>query len=159
MSGGARRPALSARIPLLPLPPSHLVAALCALMLAGCATDVRRDRPVRTHDTLVHMQLQKQPQGGDCAVALRVTNRMRDINWDAVSYQVALLDRKNVTRAKLAGAPRRYTRHGQFLEDAGRAYGVRCEELVAVSVIYFGYYPPGKRQTTVHLVNVRAELR
>lgn len=149
------------RIPtfLLPARPRHLAAVLFALTLAGCATDAGRDRPVRTHDTLVHMQLEKQPQGGDCAVAIRITNRMRDINWDAVSYQVALLDHKNTTRGRLAGAPRRYTRHGQFLEDGGKVYGTHCEELVSASVIYFGYYPPGKRQTTVHLGNVKVELR
>lgn len=136
-----------------------LTAMLLAALLAGCAADTRRSGRVQTHDTLVQMQLQKQAQGADCAVSVRITNRMPNTNWDAASYQVALLDRKNVTRGKLAGAPRRYTRYGQVLEDSGTVHDVRCDDLVAVSVIYFGYYPPGKRQTSLHLSNVKAELR
>lgn len=153
-----RRPAISTHFPLLPLRPPLLAATLFAFTLAGCATDGRPLPSVRTHDTLVLMQLEKRPHGEDCAVALRIINHMRDLPWDAVSYQVALLDRKNITRGRLAGAPRHYTRHGQFLKDSGKIYGVGCNELVAVDVIYFGYYPPGKRQTTVHLSNVKTEL-
>jgi hypothetical protein len=138
-----------------------LASIVFTVLLAACAGDARKEEsaPARPHEPLVLIQLEKQPHANDCLVAVRITNRMRDINWDAASYQVALLDGKNVTRGKLAGTPRRYTRYGQILEDSGTIYGMRCEELVGVSVIYFGYYPPGKRQTSVHLINVKAELR
>lgn len=140
-----------------------LASLLIAAILAGCAADTSRDGGYRgsIHDKLVLVQVVKQPatSSTDCAVSVRITNRMRGTNWDGVSYHLGLLNRKNATVGKLIGAPRRYTRFGDHLEDSGKVLGARCDELVGISVVYFGYYPPGKRQESLHLSHVKAELR
>lgn len=140
-----------------------LIASALALMLAGCAGDAsKKGTPRASRDNpLAIIQIEKGPpaSAGDCPVSVKISNRMQGTAWDGASYHLALLDNKNVAIGRLMGAPHHYTKPGSDLVDAGLALGAKCEDVAAVSLIYFGYYPAGKKQVPLHIDRVKAEMK
>jgi hypothetical protein len=129
---------------------------LVAAMLAGCASDTRKSGG----NYLATIRIEKKAATSieDCAVAVEINNRMRD-DWDAASYHVALLNKKGVAIGKLIGVPRHYTKSGQYLADSGKVLGAKCQDIAGVSLIYFGYYPTGRKQMPLHNGQVGVTLK
>jgi hypothetical protein len=126
------------------------------MVLAGCAADARKSGG----DYLATIEIQKSAATSvaDCAVAVTVGNRMRD-DWDGASYHVAMLNKKGVAIGKLIGVPRHFTRPGQKLADSGKVLGAKCQDIAGVSLIYFGYYPAGRKQMPLHNNQVGVTLK
>jgi hypothetical protein len=139
-----------------------LTALVLTLMLASCATDndkttanVSKTGPLAT----IQIEKSKQPSSGDCPVSVKIVNRMKDVDWDGVSYHVAMLNKNNVSIGKLIGIPHQYTKSGSILMDSGQVLDAGCDDIAGVSVVYFGYYPAGKKQVPVHNNRVKAEIK
>lgn len=134
------------------------VGTALAALLAGCASQGSRES---TSDPLATISIEKTSTlpAGDCAVNVTISNRVRDSNWDGVSYHVSLLDRAGKNAGRLMGAPRHPISYGQTLSDRGRVLGAKCEDIAGVELIYLGYYPKGSSQVHVHNNRVRASVK
>ena len=133
-----------------------------ASMLAGCAaTESRNVAPDESKGMLAIIQIEKSPQASlsDCHVSVNISNRMKGAAWDGVSYNLALLDKKNVAIGRLIGIPHQYTKSGYSLADTGQVRGARCEDIADVSLIYFGYYPAGGKEVHLHNNRVKTEIK
>ena len=132
------------------------------LLLAGCAGGPGKPaQKPRINDKLVMIEVynKKPTTTGGCSVSIKIVNRMRDIVWDGVSYHLTLTDKRNTSVGSLIGAPRRITNPGGHLTDSGKIVWAPCSDIVAVSPVYFGYYPPKKGQVSLHLSHIQAEIR
>ena len=131
------------------------------LALAGCAaTESRNVTPDDSKGMLAIIQIEKsQTSLSDCHVSVNISNRMKGAAWDGVSYNVALLDKKNVAIGRLIGIPHQYTKTGYSLADTGQVQGARCEDIADVSLIYFGYYPAGGKEVHLHNNRVKTEIK
>lgn len=131
------------------------------LALAGCAaTESRNVTPDDSKGMLAIIQIEKsQTSLSDCHVSVNISNRMKGAAWDGVSYNVALLDKKNVAIGRLIGIPHQYTKTGYSLADTGQVQGARCEDIADVSLIYFGYYPAGGKEIHLHNNRVKTEIK
>lgn len=137
-----------------------MLIALC-LALAGCATPGREGRTDRDDRYLAVIQLQKaaSPETRDCPFSIRIRNRIPSMQWDGVSYHVSLSGKNGKTVGKLIGAPRSATKPGQDLKDNGKALNARCGEITGASLVYFGYYPQGRKQVNLHNNQVKVTLK
>jgi hypothetical protein len=139
-----------------------LTAIVLASVLAGCTTEGRKGALDDSGSgTLAIIRIEKtlQTSSNDCPVSVKILNRMQGAAWDGASYQVALLNKKNVAIGRLIGIPHQYTKSGYSLVDAGEVQGARCEDIVDVSLIYFGYYPTGGKEVHLHNNRVKAEIK
>lgn len=135
------------------------IAACLALVLLpiGCATE-KSGSSIDTRTSLVVIDIAKGPQkAADCAVTVSIENRT-GVAWDGVSYHIALHDKRGVAAGRLMGSPRTKVKPGETLTDRSIVAGSRCENIAAAAPVYFGYYPAGKKQVTVHNTNVRVRF-
>ena len=139
-----------------------LTALVLTLMLSGCASNIdKKAANVSKTGTFATIQIEKskQPSSGDCAVSVKIVNQMKDTVWDGVSYNVAMLNKSNVAIGRLLGTPHQRTSTSSSLADTGQVLDAKCGDIAGVSLIYFGYYPAGKREVSVHNNRVKVELR
>ena len=138
-------------------------AAVLVSALAGCAGNTNTNTTPKESKTgplaIIQIEKSKQPSSSDCPVSVKIVNRMKDVDWDGVSYHVAMLNKNNVSIGKLIGIPHQYTKSGSILMDSGQVLDAGCDDIAAVSVVYFGYYPAGKKQVPVHNNRVKAEIK
>lgn len=127
-----------------------------ALLPLGCATE-KSGSAADTRTALVMIELSKKPSGSDCAVNVRIENRTATA-WDGVSYNLALHDKRGVSAGRAMGSPKRKVQPGDTLTDRSLVSGIRCESIAGAAPVYFGYYPTGKKQVTVHNTNVRVRF-
>jgi len=137
------------------------IAAVLVSALAGCASNTNTTPKESKTGPLAIIQIEKskQPSSSDCPVSVKIVNRMKDVDWDGVSYNLAMLNKNNVSIGKLIGIPHQYTKAGSILMDSGQVLDAGCDDIAAVSVVYFGYYPAGKKQVPVHNNRVKAEIK
>ena len=137
------------------------LAAVLVSALAGCASNTNTTPKESKTGPLAIIQIEKskQPSSSDCPVSVKIVNRMKDVDWDGVSYHLAMLNKNNVSIGKLIGIPHQYTKSGSILMDSGQVLDAGCDDIAAVSVVYFGYYPAGKKQVPVHNNRVKAEIK
>ena len=141
---------------------TSLTALVLTLMLASCASNNDKAAAnVSKPGTLATIQIEKskQPSSEDCTVSVKIVNQMKDTVWDGVSYNVAMLNKGNVAIGKLLGTPHQHTSTGSSLTDTGQVLDAKCEDIAGVSLIYFGYYPAGEKQVSVHNNRVKVEIR
>lgn len=128
-------------------------------VLAGCAGD--GGRPVSdTSGSVASIEVARKAKtsSGDCPVTITVTNRT-GTTWDGVSYHLAMNNRNGAATGRLLGSPRKKTASGDNLVDNGSVLGMKCEEIAGMALVYFGYYPAGKKQVHAHINTVRVTLR
>ncbi|OAJ71400.1 hypothetical protein A7976_07680 [Methylobacillus sp. MM3] len=133
------------------------LAILAALLVAGCGGG----RGISdSKGTLAVIEIaKKSPTSvGDCPVKVTISNRM-NIGWDGVSYHLAMHNRKGVSVGRLMGSPRKKTPAGEDLMDTGSVLGVKCEDITGLALVYFGYYPTGKKEAHAHVKSVRVILK
>lgn len=130
-------------------------AAMLAAMLVGCATTNGTNSPLAS----IQIERSLQTSSGDCPVHVKIINRMKGTPWDGVSYHVALRNKNNVAIGELRGVPLRYTEPGYGLVVSSQIQGAVCEEIVGVSLLYFGYYPTGQGQVRLSNTVVTAEVK
>ena len=139
------------------------IAAVLVSVLAGCASNTNITTTPKESKTgplaVIQIEKIKQPSSSDCPVSVKIVNRMKDVDWDGVSYHLAMLNKNNVSIGKLIGIPHQYTKSGSILMDSGQVLDAGCDDIAAVSVVYFGYYPVGKKQVPVHNNRVKAEIK
>jgi hypothetical protein len=137
------------------------LAAVLVSTLAGCASNTNTTPKESKNGPLAIIQIErsKQPSSSDCPVSVKIVNRMKDVDWDGVSYHVAMLNKNNVSIGKLIGSSHQYTKSGSILMDSGQVLDAGCDVIASVSVVYFGYYPAGKKQVPVHNNSVKAEIK
>jgi hypothetical protein len=131
------------------------------LTLTSCASNNNKTTAnISKTGALATIQIEKskQPSSIDCSVSVKIVNQMKDTIWDGVSYHVAFLNKRNVTIGKLLGTPRQRTNTGASLTETGQVLNAKCEDIAGVSLIYFGYYPAGKNQLSVHNNRVKVEV-
>lgn len=135
-----------------------LLGLLLATLLAACAGPGAREAAT---DPLAYIVIEKKGStaGGDCTVAVLISNRMRGSDWDGASYHLSLLNRSGKHAGRLMGAPRKAIAYGRDLADSGRVVGVRCEDIARAELVYLGYYPKGKAQQNIHLNRVRISVK
>lgn len=140
---------------------SYVVISL-VLLLAGCAGDgSKKVSKPRINDKLVVIQVfdKKPTTTGGCSVSLKIINRMRDSTWEGVSYHLTLTNKRNASVGSLIGAPRKPTTSGGHLTDTGKVVWAACSDIAGVTPVYFGYYPSGKNQVSLHLSHIQAEIQ
>jgi hypothetical protein len=125
-----------------------------ALLPMGCATDQKTGSSLDTRTTLVVIDISKSSKVADCAITVAVENRTGTA-WDGMSYNLALHDKRGVNAGRVMGAPRSKVKPGDTIKDRSIVPGTRCEDISGAAPVYFGYYPAGKKQVTVHNSNVR----
>lgn len=135
------------------------IATCLALVLLpmGCATDQKSGGSLDTRTALVVIDISKASKAGDCAVTVAVENRT-GTSWDGMSYNLALHDKRGVNAGRVLGAPRSKVKPGETIRDQSIVAGTRCENITGAAPVYFGYYPTGKKQVTVHNTNVRVRF-
>lgn len=125
------------------------------LLLFGCSTaGVGGGSPAAVIVT-------KKPDttSSDCSISIGLFNRMQS-EWAGVSYWFVIRDANNRPRAEFRGIPMRYTEPGYGIVVQDKAQGVRCEHLVSVSILYFGYYPvSGAGQVRIRNSGVIAKIK
>lgn len=136
------------------------IIAMIATALAGCATDGGKEAAFDKRNPLAVIQIAKNAQksAGDCAVTVKIANRM-NVAWDGVSYHLSMHNKRGVSIGKLIGSPRKPTKPGNELTDSGQVLGAKCEDVTGTALVYFGYYPAGKKQVHAHNHTVRVELK
>lgn len=72
------------------------------------------------------------------------------IAWSNVSYHMAFRDKSRAAVGESRDIPSRYTEPGYGMVVTDIVQGVSCEEIAAVSLLYFGYYPIGLGQMQVN---------
>jgi hypothetical protein len=138
----------------------RLTTTCLALMLVpmGCTTSDKPRSAVDTRSALVTIDISKKPKGADCAITVAIRNRT-DTPWDGLSYNLALHDKRGVNAGRVMGAPRTRVKPGETITDRSTVAGTRCESISGAAPVYFGYYPAGKNQVTVHNTNVRVRFK
>ena len=137
----------------------HRIATCLVLVLLpmGCAAPVKSGSSVDMRSSLVTIDISKNPKGGDCSISLAIENRTGTA-WDGISYNLALHDKRGVHAGRIMGAPRTKVKPGETITDRSIVAGTRCENISGAAPVYFGYYPTGKKQVTVHNSNVRVRF-
>jgi hypothetical protein len=131
---------------------------LTALLAAGCANGGRGISDSKNTLAVIEIAKKSKTSAGDCPVDITISNRM-NINWDGASYHLAMHNRKGVSVGRLMGAPRKKTPSGEDLVDTGSVLGVKCEDITGMALVYFGYYPTGKKEVHAHVKSVRVILK
>lgn len=136
------------------------IIAVLVSALSGCATDGRKEAAFDSRHPLAVIQIAKvaQKTAGDCSVSVKISNRM-NVAWDGVSYHLSMHSKRGVSIGKLIGSPRKHTKPGKELTDSGLVLGAKCEDITGTALVYFGYYPAGKKQVHAHNHTVRVELK
>ena len=137
-----------------------VLVILAALLAAGCSGGRGISDSKEGKDTLAVIEIAKKSKTsiGDCPVKVTINNRM-NIGWDGVSYHLAMHNRKGVAVGRLMGSPRKKTPAGEDLMDNGSVLGVKCEDITGIALVYFGYYPTGKKEMYAHVKSVRVILK
>ena len=137
-----------------------VLVILAALLAAGCSGGRGISDSKNGKDTLAVIEIAKKSKTsiGDCPVTVTINNRM-NIGWDGVSYHLAMHNRKGVAVGRLMGSPRKKTPAGEDLMDNGSVLGVKCEDIIGIALVYFGYYPTGKKEMHAHVKSVRVILK
>jgi hypothetical protein len=147
-----KRPAITFKAAFL----TFLVAAL-----AGCAGGANKEESgsdTVTKKALIQVTRNAQKSDGDCPVTVKISNRT-NVAWDGVSYHLAMHNKNGVSVGKLMGSPRRSVKAGGDLMDSGQILGAKCEQVTGMALVYFGYYPAGKKQVSLHNANVQISLK
>lgn len=128
--------------------------------LTGCGGGLSREDVSDTTSRLANIEITRNAQKAspDCPVTVTIGNRTR-IAWDGVSYHVAMHNRNGVSIGKLLGSPRKPIASGKELIVQDTILGAKCDQVTGAALVYFGYYPAGKKQVTVHNVNVQLRLK
>lgn len=137
-----------------------VLVAVIASALAGCATDGRKETTFDSKHPLAVIQISKdvQKKAGDCSFSVKISNRM-NVAWDGVSYHLSMYNKRGVAIGKLIGSPHKHVKPGKELTDSGQVLGAKCEDVTGTALVYFGYYPAGKKQVHAHINTVRVELK
>jgi len=132
------------------------IAICLALVLLpmGCSTEQKTGSSLDTRTALVVIDISKNTKAADCAITIAVENRT-GTSWDGMSYNLALHDKRGINVGRVLGAPRTKVKPGATIKDQSIVAGTRCENITGAAPVYFGYYPTGKKQVTVHNTNVR----
>ena len=128
------------------------------LLLTACTGPGTRESATEPLADIV-IEKKGSTAGGDCAVSVLISNRMRGSDWDGASYHLSLLNRSGKHAGRLMGAPHRPILSGRDLADSGRVTGVRCEDIGGAELVYLGYYPKGKAQQNMHIHRVRISVK
>lgn len=131
---------------------------LAALLAAGCAGGGQGIADSKDTLAVIEIARKSTTSAGDCPVKVTISNRM-NIGWDGVSYHLAMHNRKGVAVGRLMGSPRKKTPAGEDLVDSGSVLGVKCADLTGLALVYFGYYPAGKKEAHAHVKSVRVILK
>lgn len=131
-----------------------------ATALAGCAGGLSNPNVSDTTTKLAIIEVMRNAQKSqnDCPVTVRISNRTK-INWDGASYHLVMHSRNGVTIGKLLGSPRKSIEAGGILVDTNQVLGAKCEQIAGTALVYFGYYPTGKKQVSVHNANVQIRVK
>jgi hypothetical protein len=131
-----------------------------ASALAGCAGGLSNPDVSDTTTKLAMIEVTRNTQKSqsDCPVTVRISNRTK-IDWDGASYHLVMHNRNGVTIGKLLGSPRKSVKAGGNLVDTNQVLGAKCEQIAGTALVYFGYYPAGKKQISVHNVNVQIRVK
>lgn len=133
------------------------VFALLPLLVAGCASQSSND-PRDLRSSLVVIELAKSTsKAADCPITVSIENKT-GTPWDGASYNIALQDKRGVFAGRLIGSPRIKVKPGDSLTDKGTVSGFACDKITGAAPVYFGYYPAGKSQVSVHNANVRVRF-
>ena len=133
---------------------------ILAATLAGCAGGLSSPNVSDTTTKLAFIEVSRNTQKSqsDCPVTVRISNRTK-IDWDGASYHLVMHNRNGVTIGKLLGSPRKSAKAGGNLVDTNQVLGAKCEQIAGTALVYFGYYPVGKKQVSVHNVNVQIRVK
>lgn len=137
--------------------PALAFSLLSTLMLAGCAGGGKGITDGKNTLAVIEA-IRGKTSAGDCPVTLSIANRT-GVAWDGASYHLAMHNRSGVSIGRLLGSPRKKTPEGEALVDAGRVLGVKCEDITGAALVYFGYYPTGKKEVHAHVNSVRVVLK
>lgn len=133
---------------------------ILAATLAGCAGGLSSPNVSDTTTKLAFIEVTRNTQKSqsDCPVTVRISNRTK-IDWDGVSYHLVMHNRNGVTIGKLLSSPRKSIKAGGNLVNTNQVLGAKCEQIAGTALVYFGYYPVGKKQVSVHNVNVQIRVK
>lgn len=133
---------------------------LLAVLLAGCAGGGKKESVSDTTTRLASVQVTRLDSASekDCPVSVRISNNTSTA-WTGVSYHVSLYNKSGVSIGKLLGSPRKNISSGDDLTDSGKVLGARCNQITGIALVYFGYYPAGKKQVALHNANVQVKLK
>ena len=79
--------------------------------------------------------------------------------WDGVSIHLAFRDNSQVAIGEYQGIPMVYTESGRGIIVGNVVQGVSCEQIVAVSLLYFGYYPQNQGQMHVEESSIPTSIQ
>lgn len=134
------------------------VAFIAAALGAGCAGTTGPSASGKSTTASIEIARGSTTANGDCSVMLTVTNHS-NVAWDGISYHIALHNKQGVSVGRLIGSPHRKTADGAQLSSQDKVLGVKCDQISGVGLVYFGYYPTGKKEVSVHLNQVRLSIK
>jgi hypothetical protein len=134
--------------------------AAVIVLLAGCGGGAGKESGSDTITKKAAIQVTRngQKSDADCPVTIKISNRT-NVAWDGASYHLALHNKNGVSVGKLLGSPRKSVQSGDDLVDTGKILGAKCEQVTGMALVYFGYYPAGKKQVSMHNANVQISLK
>lgn len=139
---------------------NYVLLTFMGVAVAGCGGGLSRENISDTTTRLAIIEVTRNAQKtpSDCPVTVKISNRTR-IDWDGVSYHLVMHNRNGVTIGKLLGSPKKRIKAGEDLIDSGVILGAKCEQMTGIALVYFGYYPAGKKQVSVHNANVQVRMK
>lgn len=140
--------------------PKYSFVVFFAAVLTGCAGGLSNPDVSDTTTKLAFIEVTRNTQKSqsDCPVTVRISNRT-NIDWDGASYHLVMHNRNGVSIGKLLGSPRKSAKAGGNLVDTNQVLGAKCEQIAGTALVYFGYYPAGKKQVSVHNANVQIRVK
>lgn len=93
-----------------------------------------------------------------CQVNILVSN-YTTVAWDGVSIHLAFRDNSQVAIGEYQGIPMVYTEPERGIIVGNIIHGISCEQIAAVSLLYFGYYPQNQGQIQVEESSIPTSIQ